>query len=193
MLANKCKFNTVKRILLSLNTSWDKIAVEKGTHWMLAELDLATDAVIIYDWLTVRDQDVYDKITGVLSVFCSVSIYPCPSISSNVCFLLCGYFHLLWFSKVLHISHSILDTSASAPLQTLLTSMHTHCSGLCETHSTSPAKESVVRMDVQQNGHDCGVWSLYALYSSLEEGNKATTSTHLPGHGYALSCGHIVF
>ena len=76
MLANKCKFNTVKRILLSLNTSWDKIAVEKGTHWMLAELDLATDAVIIYDWLTVRDQDVYDKITGVLSVFCSVSIYP---------------------------------------------------------------------------------------------------------------------
>ena len=72
---------------------------------------------------------------------------------------------MLWFSKVLHISHSILDTSASTPLQTLLTSMHTHCSGLCETHSTSPAKESVVRMDVQQNGHDCGVWSLYALYS----------------------------
>jgi hypothetical protein len=49
MMTKKCKFTTVKCILLPLNTLGNKIVVDKGNHWMLAEMHLATDEVTIYD------------------------------------------------------------------------------------------------------------------------------------------------
>ena len=52
MLKQNVRFHTAKRILLPLNTSGKRIAMESGSHWMLAELDLTSDEVAIYDWLT---------------------------------------------------------------------------------------------------------------------------------------------
>ena len=73
----KCKFNTVKRILLPLNTTWDKIVVSNDSHWMITELDLTTDVFIIYDWTMGREQRSYDKIAGVLP---SLSSVDCASV-----------------------------------------------------------------------------------------------------------------
>ena len=69
MLSKKCKFNTVKRLLLSLNTTWDRIVLTNGSHWMLTELHLTTDDVHIYDWTMDREEHDYDKITGLISFF----------------------------------------------------------------------------------------------------------------------------
>ena len=49
-MTKKCKFTTVKRILLPLNTNGNKISFERDNHWMLGEMHLATGEVIIYDW-----------------------------------------------------------------------------------------------------------------------------------------------
>ena len=60
----KCLFKSVKRIVLPLNTSWDSIAMTDGTHWMLAEMHLSSDAVFLYDWITGKPRTVYDKLAG---------------------------------------------------------------------------------------------------------------------------------
>ena len=54
-----------------------------------------------------------------------------------------------------------------APLLSLLQQMPDHCSGLCATEAKSSPKVTVVRMDAQQNGYDCGVWTLYALHTRV--------------------------
>lgn len=57
MLKQNVRFHTAKRILLPLNTSGKRIAMESGSHWMLAELDLTSDEVAITNavmaWLRV--------------------------------------------------------------------------------------------------------------------------------------------
>jgi len=67
-----CKFKTVQRFLLPLNTSGNIIAVGSGTHWMLAELCLSTNQVCIYDWLPGKFQGDYEEIAGVYCVCCFV-------------------------------------------------------------------------------------------------------------------------
>jgi hypothetical protein len=42
--------------------------------------------------------------------------------------------------------------------------MHSRYDGMAQPHFTSAGKVVVVRADAQQNGFDCGVWTLYALY-----------------------------
>ena len=64
-MRTKCLFKTVKRILLPLNTSWDSIAMTNGTHWMLAEMQLASDNVFLYDWISGKPRENYEQIAGV--------------------------------------------------------------------------------------------------------------------------------
>ena len=64
MLKQNVRFHTAKRILLPLNTSGKSIAMESGSHWMLAELDLTSDEVAIYDWLTGLEIDDYNNLAG---------------------------------------------------------------------------------------------------------------------------------
>ena len=52
----------------------------------------------------------------------------------------------------------------AVPLLSLLKVMHANCAGLCELHAKSCPQVSVVKMDSQQNGHVCGVWTTYAMY-----------------------------
>ena len=65
MLKQKCRFQTAKRILLPLNTSDSRIAMQSGSHWMLAELDLTSKEVAIYDWLAGMDLEEYNQLAGV--------------------------------------------------------------------------------------------------------------------------------
>ena len=43
-------------------------------------------------------------------------------------------------------------------------SMYVCVPGFCEAHTKSCPKVCVVKMDAQQNGHDCGVWTTYVIY-----------------------------
>ena len=65
MLKGKCRFHTAKRILLPLNTSGSEIAMQSGSHWMLAELDFTSNEVAIYDWLAGMDLEEYNHLAGV--------------------------------------------------------------------------------------------------------------------------------
>ena len=65
MLKQKCRFQTAKRILLPLNTSGSRIAMQSGSHWMLAELDLTSTEVAIYDFLAGMDLEEYNQLAGV--------------------------------------------------------------------------------------------------------------------------------
>ena len=49
----------------ALNTSGSRIAMQSGSHWMLAELDLTSNEVAIYDWLTGMDLEEYNQLAGV--------------------------------------------------------------------------------------------------------------------------------
>ena len=73
----KCLFNSVKRIVLPLNTSWDSIAMTDGTHWMLAEMHLSSDAVFLYDWITDKPRTLYDNLAGACSTVCPCPALPC--------------------------------------------------------------------------------------------------------------------
>jgi hypothetical protein len=59
------RFQTAKCILLSFNTSGSRIAMQSVSHWMLAELDLTTDEVVIYHWLAGMELEEYNKLAGV--------------------------------------------------------------------------------------------------------------------------------
>ena len=56
--------------------------MESGSHWMLAELDLTSDEVAIYDWLTGLEIEDYNNLAGA-----SVSGAP----TSGACLFLCHY------------------------------------------------------------------------------------------------------
>ncbi len=77
MLVKNCKFQTVKRILLPLNTAGPSIVRHDGTHWMLAELDLTTDEVHVYDRQTDKNLDDYNMIAGLLLSLQPPSHYFC--------------------------------------------------------------------------------------------------------------------
>jgi hypothetical protein len=64
ILAGFCRFNTVQRLLLPLNTSGNSIAEKSGTHWMLAEVCFQDKVVCIYDWLPGKFQCDYERIAG---------------------------------------------------------------------------------------------------------------------------------
>ncbi len=38
--------------------------MQSGSHWMLAELDLTSDEVAIYDWLTGLEIEDYNNLAG---------------------------------------------------------------------------------------------------------------------------------
>ena len=65
MLKKNCRFHTSKRILLPFNTSGSRIAMQSGSHCMIAELDLTTDEVAIYHWLAGMELEEYNKLAGV--------------------------------------------------------------------------------------------------------------------------------
>ncbi len=65
MLKKNCRFQTAKCILLPFNTSGSRIAMQSVSHWMLAELDLTTDEVVIYHWLAGMELEEYNKLAGV--------------------------------------------------------------------------------------------------------------------------------
>lgn len=57
------------------------------------------------------------------------------------------------------------DTAGLAePLLALLVVMHERCHGLVVPQCASAGHVVVVRQAAQQNGFDCGVWTLYTLY-----------------------------
>ena len=48
LLTVTCNFQTIKRLFVSVNTTWDLIATDsQGSHWILAELYLHTNQGMI--------------------------------------------------------------------------------------------------------------------------------------------------
>ena len=80
---HQCKFKTVKRILLPLNTSWEGITLGSGNHWMLAEMHLETDHIHLYDWVQ-QPEDKYIRVAGWAPSMCSpvhVTTHPTDAVS----------------------------------------------------------------------------------------------------------------
>ena len=113
-MRTKCLFKTVKRILLPLNTSWDSIDMTNGTHWMLAEIQLASDNVFLYDWISDKPRENYEQIAGVCT-----PVYPCPLPAVSLVTL-----HMLTLSI-----HSF-PTSPAAPLHDFLAILHERCADI---------------------------------------------------------------
>jgi hypothetical protein len=74
VLAGQCTFSDVKRLLLPMNvtiTPKDGIAIAetgKGNHFILGELLLCTEAVLVYDWLgAAKSSAYYTGVTGACS------------------------------------------------------------------------------------------------------------------------------
>ena len=61
----------------------------------------------------------------------------------------------------------------AAPLVQLLDLAQDRCHGIMQGEGTS--RVQVVKSDIQQNGHDCGAWSMYALYTRAQK--RATRYT----------------
>ena len=137
----KCLFKIVKRILLPLNTSWDSIAMTNGTHWMIAEMHLASDNVFLYDWITGKPRENYEQIAGVCTPVC-------PCLLTTVSLVT---FHMLTLSI-----HSFL-TSPVTPLYALLTILHECCAGICPEASAEERSTNVSSTAAQLNSYDCGV------------------------------------
>ena len=55
----RCQFRSVKHIVLTLNVNWDKITIKPGTHWLLCEMNLTTDNIILYSWIDGRSKVVF--------------------------------------------------------------------------------------------------------------------------------------
>jgi hypothetical protein len=140
-----CKYNTVQRLLLPFNTSGNSIVRGTDTHWMLAELCFESKVVCIYDWLPGKFQRDYEQVAGVHCVCC----FP---------FHVCSFLHWQGYfcARHRHVSSSrrILSLARVCVLsECLLTECLLHMCPLC---LTAP--------HIQQNGNDCAVWAMYAMY-----------------------------
>ncbi len=147
----KCLFKTVKRILLPLNTSWGSIVITNGTYWMLAEIQLASDNVFLYDWISGKPRERYEQIAGACAPVC-----PCPLPAVSLV-----TFHMLTWSI------DSLSTSPAAPRYAFLAILHECCAGICPAASPQERSTNVISSDAQQNSYACGVWTLYALHTRI--------------------------
>lgn len=77
--------NTVKRVLLPLNTGQNSHGVhiaddgEGGHHWILAELNLSSNEVHLFDWMGNSPPKDYQQVSGVFLWSCA----PCVAVLSQ--------------------------------------------------------------------------------------------------------------
>jgi hypothetical protein len=91
VFSKQCKFKTVRRILLPLNTSWEGITFGTSSHWILAKLHLETDHTHLYDWFKKR-HDQYEIVAGLAPcktpIMCTAAhVCLCPTVAHSRCVL----------------------------------------------------------------------------------------------------------
>jgi len=85
VLSGHCNFTTVKRVLLPLNTGQNSHGVhiaddgEGGHHWILAELNLSSNEVHLFDWMGNSPPKDYQQVSGVFLWSCA----PCVAVLSQ--------------------------------------------------------------------------------------------------------------
>ena len=112
---------------------------------------MTSDNVFLYDWISGKPRENYEQITGACAPVC-----PCPLPAVSLV-----TFHMLTLSI-----HSF-PTSPAAPLHAFLAILHVRCAGICPGISPEERSTNVISTDAQQNGYDCGVWTLYALHTRV--------------------------